>query len=45
MGLIEEILKFKAKWEEQFYKLENQKSVSYFYEGKNYLLQMKDEVK
>lgn len=45
VSLIEEILRFKAKWEEQFYKLDKPRKVDYCFMGSNYLLEMSNEVR
>ena len=42
--LIEEILKFKAKWEEQFHNLDQPRKINFSYEGANYLFSMQQEV-
>lgn len=44
VNLIEEVLRFKAKWEEQYHNLQNPKKVDFKYEGTSYLLSMKEEV-
>ena len=42
VSLIEEILKFKAKWEEQFHNLDQPRKINYNHEGANYLFSMKE---
>jgi hypothetical protein len=44
VALLEEILKFKAKWEEQYFKMGINKKIEYSYQGSNYLLAMNQEV-
>lgn len=45
LALVEEILKYKAKWEEQYHKLNQPQTVNFEWEGTNYLITMQAETK